>query len=213
MTTGRQKIAYGILGVAFVAGCILFAIWTVDQHHRTDAVHQTAVITEGRTIGTAQLGGAFELIDQRGARRRDTDFKGQYMLVYFGYRFCPDICPTALHTMTEALASLGRTAYKIQPIFITVDPGRDRPKDLAIYMENYDPRFVALSGDDNQIEAAKQAYKVFAAPVTPDGTTSDYLMDHSSIIYLMGPQGQFLAHYNHTIDPAQLGNSLRQYIR
>lgn len=212
MLTKNQKISYGILGTAFVVGVGLFLGWMVESHRLTGEKDAVATITEGRTIGTAQLGGPFELVDHHGAPRSDGDFRGRYMLVYFGYRFCPDICPAALYNITEALNQLGKTAAKIQPLFITVDPKRDTAENLGVYMQNYDPRFIALTGNENQIETAKKAYKVFALPATPDGTTSEYLMDHSSIIYLMDPMGRFVAHFNHTTEPKQLAAALNRYV-
>jgi len=115
------------------------------------------------------------------------------MLIYFGYTYCPDVCPTELQTMTQALDQLGTKAGEVQPIFITVDPERDTQAEMKSYAENFHPRLLALTGTAEQVADAAKAYRVFYEKAKqPDGT---YLMDHSSIVYLMGRDGKYLAHF------------------
>lgn len=147
--------------------------------------------------GTPRIGGKFLLQDHKGQKRSHLDFRGRYTLVYFGYSFCPDICPTALYNMTEALETLGDKAKNFQPLFITVDPERDTVEELAKYMENFHPSFIALTGSNDAIQKAKKAYHVYAAKAEPDGESSDYLLDHSSIIYVMDPKGRYVTSFNH----------------
>jgi cytochrome oxidase Cu insertion factor (SCO1/SenC/PrrC family) len=144
------------------------------------------------------LGGDFALLDTARNTRTPADFAGRYMLVYFGYSFCPDICPTDLLRMTKLLKMLGEDADALAPIFISVDPERDTPEHLANYMTSFDPRITALTGSIEAVEAAKKVYKVYSTKATPDGTTADYLVDHSSLTYLMDGQGRYLAHFSHT---------------
>jgi protein SCO1 len=118
----------------------------------------------------------------------DATFHGKWLLVYFGYTYCPDACPTALSNIAGALAKLGPAADKLQVLFITVDPGRDTPKVMGDYVKNFDPRIVGLSGSAQQITAAAKAYKVYVSPHTSDG--EGYLVDHSSFVYLMDPNGK-----------------------
>ncbi len=163
--------------------------------------------------GTALVGGPFELVDQTGAVRRDADFRGQFMLVYFGYTYCPDVCPVSLTNMSTAVDMLGETdpalAGKVTPVFITIDPDRDDVAALAAYAEHFHPRLVALTGDMDQVEAAAKAYRVYFAKVQDD-EASDYLVDHSAIIYLMGPDGAYLSHFPHNATPEEIVAGLRQ---
>ena len=118
------------------------------------------------------------------------------MLVYFGYTYCPDACPTALQDMSQAIDLLGAKGADVQPIFITIDPDRDTPAQMKLYAENFHPRLVALTGTAEQVAAAARAYSVYyqkEKPSTPNG--DDYLMDHSGFIYLMGRDGRYVSHF------------------
>lgn len=157
-----------------------------------------------------QIGGPFTLTDQNGQTRSDTDFRGSYMLIYFGYTSCPDACPTALTKMTDALASVaarnaGR-ANRIAPIFITVDPERDTPDLLKEYAAHFSPRLVALRGADEALREAAYAYGVFfaKAPASDGG----YAMTHTDIIYLMGPDGRYIRHFESDVTAEQLAAAL-----
>ncbi len=156
------------------------------------------------------IGGRFTLVDASGANRRDTDFHGRLMLVYFGYTFCPDICPTTLTMMSDALGKLGPGASEIVPIFITVDPARDTPAQMKQYMESFDPRFVALTGSPAQIAAAASVYRVYYRKISGDG--GQYTMDHSSVIYLMARDGQYLGHFDSSITADDLARALKKYL-
>ncbi|HEX4113887.1 MAG TPA: SCO family protein, partial [Stellaceae bacterium] len=107
------------------------------------------------------IGGPFTLTDQNGVVRHDTDFRGKLMLVYFGYTYCPDVCPTTLTLMSDALKKLGPDAARIAPLFITVDPDRDTPAQMKLYIQSFDPRFVALTGSAAQVAAAAGDYRVY----------------------------------------------------
>jgi protein SCO1/2 len=146
----------------------------------------------GGTVGGLRVGGPFTLIDQQGRTVSDTTFRGRWMLVYFGYTYCPDVCPTELQTVAAALHRLGPDAASIVPLFITIDPERDTPAVLADYVKLFDDRLIGLTGTPAQIRDVAAAYKVYYAKVTPEGA-KDYLMDHSSFLYLMGPDGSFRA--------------------
>jgi cytochrome oxidase Cu insertion factor (SCO1/SenC/PrrC family) len=169
-------------------------------------------IPDPLSLAGAAIGGPFELVDQTGAARRDSEFRGRYMLVYFGFTFCPDACPTALLAMAEALDQTGPLAQRIQPILITVDPERDTPAQLASYVAAVDERLIGLTGSPAQIAAAARAYRVFYRKVTPPGM-NDYLVDHTSLIYLMGPDGKFLTHFSHETPPERMAETLRRLVR
>jgi cytochrome oxidase Cu insertion factor (SCO1/SenC/PrrC family) len=159
------------------------------------------------TQGAAMVGGPFALVDQEGAARSDRDFRGRYMLIYFGYTFCPDVCPATLGVMSDAMQKLG-DPKRIVPIFITIDPARDKPAVLKTYLKSFGPAFVGLTGSDKALGDAARAYRVyFAKHPLPGG---GYAMDHSSTIYLMGPDGKFVTYYDETIGPDALADDLRK---
>ncbi len=147
---------------------------------------------EINSAASLPIGGPFSLTDQNGTARHDSDFRGKLMLVYFGYVYCPDICPTTLAAMSQALDQLGPESDQVQPIFITVDPERDTPAQLKLYAANFHPRLLALTGSADQVAAAEKDYRVYAKKV-PEPGQADYLMDHSSFIYLMDRNGKLAA--------------------
>jgi protein SCO1/2 len=142
------------------------------------------------------VGGAFELIDHTGKPRTNSDFRGQLMLVYFGFTWCPDICPTDLQAIGLALDKLGAEADSVQPLFITVDPERDTAQHLAEYVPMFHPRLIGLTGGAEAIRKAADAYKVYYARVDPDkATDSTYTVDHTAFIYLMDRDGSYLGFF------------------
>ncbi len=136
--------------------------------------------------------GPFKLTDQNGKTRTDADFRGQYLLVFFGYSNCPDTCPTTLQTLTDALDKLGPAADRVTPIFITIDPERDTVAALKDYAANFHPRLVALTGSPAEIAAVAKEYRVYYGK---SGEGPNYAMDHTALIYLMGPDGRYLGHF------------------
>lgn len=171
-----------------------------------------AQVTHQKGTGRPKIGGPFELIDDQGQAKSDADYKGKLMLIYFGYSYCPDICPTALYNITRALEQLGDKAKNITPLFITVDPGRDTVKQLALYKQNFHPNFIMLTGSEEQVKKAAKAYRVYYAKAKPDGTSTDYLIDHSSIVYLMDRQGRYLANFNHETPPDVMVAKITPYL-
>lgn len=160
-----------------------------------------------------QFGGPFELVDHEGETRTEKDFRGSFMLVYFGYTYCPDICPTDLFLMNQALEMLGEDARKVQPLFISVDPGRDRPDLLKEYVANFHPSLIGLTGSEAQVKAAAKAYRVHRVKVPqPDEGEDDYLVNHSSLTYLMGPDGTFLSLIPHGTAPERMSEIIGKYI-
>ena len=171
---------------------------------------------EVRSSGEVLIGGPFELVDQFGEARNDADFLGGYMLIYFGYTYCPDICPTSLGIMTQAIDQLEETdkakAERITPVFITVDPERDKVENMKDYAEHFRPDMVAMTGSAEQIAKAAKAYRVYYAKAADDGS-SDYLMDHSSIFYLMGPDGKYVKHFTHNDDANTIATALAELVQ
>jgi protein SCO1/2 len=164
------------------------------------------------TSGEIAVGGPFQLVDQDGKKVSDADFRGRFMLIYFGYSFCPDVCPTTLGVMAEALDRMGADGRKIVPVFITVDPARDTPKVLKQYMAAFGPRFVGLTGDDAAIGKVEKAYRVYAKkrPLDDAKPHGNYAMDHSSVMYLVGPDGKVVTYYDEAISPDDLAADLKK---
>jgi len=156
------------------------------------------------------IGGPFALIDHNGARRTDADFRGQFMLVYFGFTYCPDVCPTDLQQMGMAVDQLGPAGDAVQPIFITVDPERDTPEHLKDYVAMFHPRFVGLTGDASAIKEAARAYRTYYAKVELE--KSDYTVDHSAFIYLMGRNGEYLNFFPPGTSADLLAGTLRALV-
>ncbi len=146
--------------------------------------------------GIVKIGGPFTLVDHDGKTRSDGDFRGEHLLIFFGYTYCPDVCPTALSDMALALDELGDEAAKVRPLFITIDPARDTPERLKTYVANFHPRLVGLTGSQEAVTAAAKAYRVYFAKSKSEAAPGEYLMDHTSIIYLMGPDGRYLTHFS-----------------
>jgi protein SCO1 len=143
--------------------------------------------------GGPNIGGPFTLVNDNGKTVSNRDFLGKYMLVYFGYTYCPDVCPTTLNSIAQAMGKLGAKANQVQPIFITVDPQRDSPAVMKRYVSAFSPSLVGLTGTPAQIAAVAKEYRVYYAKHVTGPGPNDYSMDHSSIIYLMGPDGRFIA--------------------
>lgn len=150
------------------------------------------------SLGQALVGGPFQLVDHNGKRVSDTDFRGRYMLVFFGFTFCPDVCPTALQVSSTALDKLGDKARRVVPIFISVDPERDTPEQLKSYVSSFHPSLIGLTGTLEEITAVARAYRVYYRKVKDEKSSAGYTMDHTSIVYLMGPDGKFITHFTHT---------------
>jgi protein SCO1/2 len=205
---------------------------------------QSAPATPGAPASGALIGGDFDLVDQNGNPRSAAGFRGQYMLVQFGYANCPDVCSIALDTMSRALDTLAgqdpAQAARVTPIFISVDPARDTVAALKDYAAHFHPRLVALTGSREQVERAAAAYKVYfdriAEEETHDHSSHDhsshehgdpgqdhagqdasaaepgYLIAHSTAMYLMGPDGGYLAHFRQGSDFVDIARTLDQHI-
>ena len=157
------------------------------------------------------IGGPFALTDQNGVHRTDTDFRGKLMLVYFGFTYCPDICPTDLQQMALAVDQLGPAGETVQPVFITVDPARDTVEHLKDYMALFHPRFVGLTGDAAAIRQAARAYRVYYEKVEREDK-SDYTLDHSVFIYLMDRDGRYLGFFPPGTSAERLAETMRSHL-
>jgi protein SCO1 len=159
------------------------------------------------------IGGPFTLRAPDGTTVTDQTYRGKWLLVYFGYTFCPNSCPTALMDISQVLAQLGDEADALQPLFITVDPRRDTPEVLRQYTQSFDPRIIGLSGDAQQIAAVAQAYGVYATPHKVGPSAENYLIDHSSYVYLMDPLGGFAYGFDADTPPDRMAQTVRELMR
>jgi len=157
--------------------------------------------------------GRFLLTDTRGRLVSDADLQGKYQILYFGYTFCPDICPTSLAVLSRALKMLGDRAEHIQPWFITIDPQRDTVEVLREYVAYFDPRLVGLTGKKAMIDRLAASLGVKYEKVIEEGRDPDlYVMDHSASLYLLGPDGEFITKFLHGISPQKLHDELSGYL-
>jgi protein SCO1/2 len=185
---------------AFLAGLLLFStvVFIVTGRSPAPVALQSAV------------GGPFRLIDHNGRPVTDQDMKGRPFLVFFGFTHCPDVCPTTLFEVSEILRALGSDAERVRALFVTVDPERDTPEKLKDYLSSFDPRLIAVTGDEASIKAMEKTYRVYAKRVPLDG--GGYTMDHTAIVYLMDKDGRFVAPFNMKRRPAEAAADLRRYL-
>jgi protein SCO1/2 len=167
---------------------------------------------EVTTSGKALIGGPFTLVDQHGKTVTDQDFRGRYMLVFFGFTHCPDICPAELQVIAATLDELGPKADEVVPIFVTLDPERDTPKVMGDYVKNFGSGFVGLSGSPKAIAQAAKAYRVAYSKFQEDKTSSNYSIDHSALVYLMGKDGEYITHFPYGTPAPKMTETLRRYL-
>jgi len=198
MKKSQKNIVYLILAVGIAI--IGFTTYQLTQTN----------INNTRTTGKALVGGPFTLTNQDGKTVTEKDFLGKYTLMYFGYTYCPDVCPTELQVITNALEILGDDAKKIQPVFVSIDPDRDTPALMKDYVANFYPGMIGLTGTKEQVAAIAKEYRVYYSKAVEKGADPEsYSMDHSSITYLMGPNGEFIKHFSYGTDPATLAKGLK----
>lgn len=166
------------------------------------------------TSGAADIGGPFSLIDDTGAVVTEAEFLGQPTLVYFGFSYCPDVCPIALQKLGAAQEQMGDASDAVQFVLVSVDPERDTPEQLAVYVTNngFPEGLRAFTGTVEQIDAMKAAYKVYAQKVPLEDSNMDYTVDHQDIIYLMGKDGQLANFFTARQTPADIAVAVRQYL-
>ena len=153
---------------------------------------KSPVVGKTVTTGTASIGGPFTLVASNGQTVTDQSYHSKWLLIYFGYTFCPDACPTALNNISVALGKLGSDAKNLQPAFITVDPQRDTRAVMADYLKSFDSRIVGLTGTQKQVDSVVKEYRVYAALEKSTTGGDDYLVSHSAYLYLMDPHGKFV---------------------
>jgi cytochrome oxidase Cu insertion factor (SCO1/SenC/PrrC family) len=182
-----------VVVVAWGGGALIFG-HTISQLERKAGILRPSP-GDSAVVGVS-LGGPFQLTDAvTGKKVTDRSFPGKWLLLYFGYTFCPDVCPTDLQKIVAALAQMGKATDKIVPIFITVDPARDTPGALARYVALFSPRLIGLTGNQTAIDAVSKEFRVFVQKVPGATADAPYSVNHSAFLYLMSPSGDLAALY------------------
>ena len=203
MSPSNHRIAIAALASLLVAfiGVAAWLLWTRDA----------GTNRSGTVVAGGSIGGPFTLTDHAGRRVSDGDFRGQFLLILFGFTFCPDVCPTELGIIAASLDELGPAAARVTPVLISLDPERDTQSVLAEYVPLFHERLVGLTGTVEEIAVVAKAYGVFYQKVTVDGA-ADYLVEHTSFVYLMGPDGGFLDVFAHGTPPAEIADTMRKHL-
>lgn len=199
---GKIALAAGIL-FAIIAGIALSELVIGGAENRNPG---------GSSAGAPSVGGPFTLVNHHGETVTEQDFRGRYMLLYFGFTFCPDICPTELGVMAAAVNALGEKGEQVTPVLITIDPERDTPDVLARYVALFHPRLVGLTGTAEQMDAAARAWHVYYGRVEDESVSEAYTMDHSSIVFLMGPNGEYLKLFRPQTPPDEMAREIAKYL-
>jgi protein SCO1 len=194
----RRALTAFLLAVLVICGMLLYRLWMER-------------VPPGTVSGEALVGGPFQLTDQDGNTVTDQTYQGKLKLIYFGFTFCPDACPTALGVMSAALDKLDVAAERVVPMLITVDPERDTPAVLKDYVSNFHPRMVGLTGTPEQIAQVAKAYRVYYQKV-PGSAPDEYLMDHMLLIYLMDGDNKFVDSFGPNETPDQIADEIRKHL-
>ena len=198
-----RTVRYILWSVVLLAG---FGFAGYELWHRTGP----APVTAEKEIGRASISSDFSLVDHTGKAVTDEDFRGKWLLVFFGYTYCPDVCPTTLNEIAEVMERLGDKAAKVQPLFITIDPERDKADRMAEYVAAFDSRIVGLTGKPEQIKAAAESFRVYYEKSTGAETSDGYLMDHSTALYFMNPDGEFEAFFSFNDDVEEIVSGVQK---
>ncbi len=169
----------------------------------------SAVVGKTMRTGTAAIGGPFTLVSTNGENVTDQSFRGKWLLIFFGYTSCPDLCPTALANVSAALEKFGPDTSQLQPLFITVDPQRDTREVMANYLKSFDARILGLTGTQAQIDGVTKNYRVYVALDKSERGGDDYLVSHSAYLYLMDPRGKFV----NVIEGKEDGEAIAAWLR
>lgn len=206
----KRTLSIGQIGIMMVALGAIAVIAIVAWQRIADT--GTTETAEGAGFSAAvKIGGPFTLTNHLGEKVTDSAYRGKFMFVYFGYGYCPDVCPTELANMAAAADLMGDDAKALQLLFVTVDPERDSTEFLSEYVVQFHPTFVGLTGSPAEIASVAKSYRVFYRK-SKDEDSTDYLMDHSSFVYLMGPDGEFLTMFRGGTDPEAIAKTVARYI-
>ncbi len=199
----RARLISFIIGGFLIGALAGAAILLVTTPHGGQPVQSS---------GTALVGGPFSLVGTDGKTVTDADFRGRYMLIFFGFTHCPDICPAELQIISQALEKLGDKGKKVVPVFVTLDPERDTPEVMGQYVKSFGPNFVGLTGTPEAIAATAKAYRVAYAKVENKDSPGNYSVDHSALAYLMGPEGNYVTHFTYGTSADDMATKLNKIL-
>ncbi len=193
-----------------LALCLAIAGLAMIADSNVPATAGPRIVTDDSSAAAKPRRRTFVLQDGWGRTISDDDLIGHYLIVYFGYTFCPDVCPTSLLTMSGVLDRLGKDANRIVPLFISVDPRRDTPKKLREYTAMFDERIIGLTGEKALIDAAVEAYNVRyeIGEIDPDDPEG-YTIDHSSSMAFVGPDGRVLTRFGHGLTAEEIATRIK----
>lgn len=198
---------------AAIMAALLSGFWIASPASAQSSSRSAAELMDAVMWNREPIGGAFTLKDQTGKTRTDAGFRGQLMLVYFGFTYCPDICPTDLQAIGLAMDQLGADAANVQPLFVTLDPERDTVEHLAQYVPLFHPKLLGLTGGMDAIRQAADAYRVYYKRVVTGAKPDDYTVDHSAFIYLIGRDGKYLGFFPPGTDAAKMVEMIRPHLK
>lgn len=206
----RLNLLFSVFAVALVAGYILY-LWQGQWREASVRRYENASLANPDENGGGRVGGAFTLVNQDGKTVTDKDFADKFLLITFGFTYCPDVCPTKLQEMSLTLDALGADAKWVQPVFISIDPLRDTPKQLKSYVELYHNHIQGLTGTPEQVAAVAKTFKVYYKRGEDVGD-GNYMMDHSTQIYLADKDGKALEVFVEGADAETMAQSIKGYL-
>jgi len=207
--SSRVAICFGLIAVGIVC-VVLFSF-----KQRSEAEHRRERRRAVRSFGQGQIGGAWELLNEEGKIQKSTDLLGNYVLLYFGFINCPDICPDEMEKMVKIVDDLSsdKEPFPIIPVFISVDPKRDTPSRIKEYCQRFSKNMRGFTSDsEEKVKEVTKKYRAYysKAPAPEGSSPDDYLVDHSIIIYLLGPSGEFIEHFGRDKTAEQVVQSIRE---
>ncbi|XP_037544592.1 protein SCO1 homolog, mitochondrial [Nematolebias whitei] len=209
-STRSGLITWKSLAVTFAIGGVLLG-WMKHLKHEKEQLMEKE---RNKSIGKPALGGPFSLIDHNKKPTKSEDFFGQWVLIYFGFTHCPDICPDEIEKMIQVVDEIDgiKSLPQLTPIIITIDPERDTPEAMATYVQEFSPKLIGLTGTAAQIEAVSRAYRVYYSQ-GPKDEDKDYIVDHTVIMYLVGPDGEFVDYYGQNKQSAEISASITAHMK
>lgn len=203
-------VSWKSLAVTFAVGGVVLAGMKYLKNEKTERLERQ----RQRSIGKPLLGGPFSLTTHLGEPKTDKDYLGQWVLIYFGFTHCPDVCPEELEKMIQVVDEIDSipTLPNLTPLFITIDPERDTKEAIANYVKEFSPKLVGLTGTKGEIDQVARAYRVYYSP-GPKDEDEDYIVDHTIIMYLIGPDGEFLDYFGQNKKNAEIAGSIAAHMR
>ncbi|XP_061761706.1 protein SCO1 homolog, mitochondrial [Nerophis ophidion] len=203
-------VTWKSLAITFAIGGVLLGGMKYFKREKEEMMEKE----RNKSIGRPALGGPFSLVDHKNKEVTSDDFLGQWVLIYFGFTHCPDICPDELEKMIEVVEELDKVKSlpKLTPILITIDPDRDTPEAMATYVKEFSPKLIGLTGSTAQLEQVSRSYRVYYSQ-GPKDEDNDYIVDHTIIMYLVGPDGEFVDYYGQNKRNMEISNSIAAHMR